>query len=53
MSIGRTVIISAIIALGAAGSIDASVTVSAKVTQPPIVHVVPGSSCAIPRTYFL
>jgi len=49
----RIVIIYTILALGAAGSIDASVTVSAKVAQPPVVHVVPGSSCASPRTYFL
>jgi len=49
MRIGRNIIISTIIALGVAGSIDASVTVSAKVAQAPIVHVVSGSSCASPR----
>ena len=53
MRIGRNIIISAILALGAAGSIAASVTVPRMVTQPPSVHVVPGSSCASPRTYFL
>jgi hypothetical protein len=53
MHIGRKTIISIILTLGLAGSIDASVTVSAKVAQAPIVQVVPGSSCTSPQTYLL
>ena len=43
MRIGRNVIISAILALGAAGSIAASAAVSATVAQAPAVHSAGGA----------
>ena len=52
MRIGRNVIISAILALSAAGLIAASAAVSTTVAQAPSVHVVAGSAPASPQTYF-
>jgi hypothetical protein len=53
MRTNRTIIITVMIALGAVGSIDASVTVSAKVAPTPVIRVVPGPSCANPQTYLV
>jgi hypothetical protein len=52
MRVGRNVIISVILALSAAGSIGVSVVAPATVAQGASVHVVAGSSHAIPQTYF-
>jgi hypothetical protein len=49
MRIGRTVIISAILALSAAGSITASVVVSAPVAQAPAAHVLATTSHMSPN----
>ena len=52
MRIGRNIIISAILALGAGGSIVASVAVPASVAQVSSAHVVSGPPDASPLTYF-
>jgi hypothetical protein len=52
MRIGRNIIISAILALSAGGSIAASVAVPATVAQGASVHAVAGSAHASPQTYF-
>ena len=49
MRIGRNVIISAILALGAAGSIATSVAASATVAQAPAVHVLATTSHVNPN----
>ena len=49
MRIGRNVIISAIVALGAAGSIATSVAASATVAQAPAVHVLVTTSHVNPH----
>jgi hypothetical protein len=48
MRIGRNVIISTILALGAAGSIATSVAASATVAQAPAVHVLATTPHASP-----
>jgi hypothetical protein len=53
MSIRRTVIIPAILALSAAGSILAGSAVSATAAQAPSVHVVAASPSATPDTHYI
>ena len=52
MRIGRKIIIPAILALGAAGSILASSAASATVAQAPAAHVLATTSHAIPNLYY-
>ena len=52
MRIGRIIIISFFLALGAGGSIAVSVKILVTVIQAPSVHVVSGSSCTDPHIYF-
>jgi hypothetical protein len=49
----KHLVISAIIALSAGGSIAASGAISATVTPAPSVQVVTGSSCASPQIYLV
>ena len=51
MRIGRTIIIPAILALSAAGSILAGSAVPVAAAQAPTVHVLSTASSAIPYTY--
>ena len=52
MRIGRNIIISAILALGAGGSILASAAVPAVVAQAPSAHVLATGSFASPNSYY-
>jgi hypothetical protein len=52
MRIGRAIIIPAILALSAAGSILAGSAVPAAAAQAPNVHVVSVTSSAIPHVYY-
>ena len=52
MRIGRTVIIQAIVALGAAGSIATSVAVPATTVAAPSTHVHTVAFKAVPRTWY-
>jgi hypothetical protein len=52
MRIGRTIIIPAILALSAAGSILAGSAVPVAAAQAPTVHVLSTASSAIPNTYY-
>jgi hypothetical protein len=52
MRIGRTIIIQAILALGAAGSIAASVAVPAATVAAPSAHVHTVAVSAVPHTWY-
>jgi hypothetical protein len=52
MSIRRTIIIPAILALGAAGSILAGSAVPAAVAQAPAAHVLAAPASAQPNLYY-
>jgi hypothetical protein len=52
MSIRRTIIIPAILALGAAGSILAGSAVPAAVAQAPAAHVLAATSAVHPSIYY-
>jgi hypothetical protein len=52
MRIGRNIIISAILALGAGGSILASATVPAAVAQASSAHVLATGAFASPNSYY-
>jgi hypothetical protein len=52
MRIGRTAIIQAILALGAAGSIAASVAVPATTVAAPSAHVHTVAISAVPNTWY-
>jgi len=52
MRIGRTVIIPAILALSAAGSIVAGSVVPAVAAQAPAAHVVVTASSSVPGTHY-
>ncbi len=52
MFIRRTIIIPAILALSAAGSILAGSAVSATAAQAPSVHVLAATSSAAPSSYY-
>ena len=52
MRIGRNIIISAILALGASGSILASATVPAAVAHAPSAHVLATGAFASPNSYY-
>lgn len=53
MSKNQHLLISAILALSAGGSIAASDAISATVMPAPIVQVVTGSSCTSPQVYLV
>ena len=53
MRIRRVIIIPAILALSAAGSILAGSAVSAAAAQAPTVHVVAAASSATPNTHYI
>jgi hypothetical protein len=52
MRIGRTIIIQVIVALGAAGSIAASVAVPAATVAAPAAHVHSVAVSAVPNTWY-
>jgi hypothetical protein len=52
MRIGRTIIVQAIVALGAAGTIAASVAVPAATVAAPSAHVHSVAVKAVPKTWY-